>query len=120
MYLTRMESKNAREKYTSVESLLKDVELICTNAYIFNSDPSNVEVRIMADMFLHYFQYLLRNVLLQFVSKACDAVNAAVSSGSGPVTFIAMSLSMIRMILLSRRKIDIQILILTLTIPSPS
>ena len=73
MNLTRMEKKNSGDKYDSVGSLLKDAELIRANAYTFNSDPSDVEVRIMADMFLHYFRYLLRHALLQFGSKACDA-----------------------------------------------
>ena len=77
MNLVRMEKKNSGDKYTSVGCLLKDAELIRTNAYTFNSDPSDVEVRIMADMFLHY---LLRHMLLQFVTKAYD-----VASSSGRV-----------------------------------
>ena len=76
MNLVRMEKKNSGDKYTSVGCLLKDAELIRTNAYTFNSDPSDVEVRIMADMFLHYFQYLLRHMLLQFVTKAYDVASS--------------------------------------------
>ena len=82
-----MDKKNVIGRYRSVDSLLKDAELIRTNAYTFNVDPSDVEVRIMADMFLHYFRYLLRHTLLQFVTKACDAVNAAIAS-QGMVSLI--------------------------------
>ena len=99
MNLVRMEKKNSGDKYTSVGSLLKDAELIKTNAYTFNSDPSDVEVRIMADMFLHYFRHLLRHALVQFVTKACDVVNAAVTAG------IVITASLTLLMMLSCRRL---------------
>jgi hypothetical protein len=70
MDLARMEKKLNSNKYgNDVSLVLDDIELIKSNAYLYNTGIEGLEVRIMADAFVNYFKYLLRTSLIVLISS---------------------------------------------------
>ena len=77
-----MEKKNSGDRYTSssgssisnaVMLFLQDVELIRSNAHLFNPGDENLEVRIMVDALRNYIRYLLK-VSLKLCIRAGESL----------------------------------------------
>lgn len=68
---------NDGEQYgLSCAAILADMQRLRDNAHAYNRDADSVELRIMADALLHYFQHLLRVSLLSLRVMGDDVLAA--------------------------------------------
>eukprot|EP01038_Epipyxis_sp_PR26KG_P013845 gene13845-18568_t len=72
MDLTRIEKKLNSDKYieSGLAGIMSDMILIRDNAHIYNTGIEGLEVRIMADTLLSYFQFLVRSSIQAIKSSS--------------------------------------------------
>lgn len=59
MCLTIVEKKVRADRYRTMGDILKDIYLVRHNTYVYNTGGAGLEIRILADHFVHNFSYLL-------------------------------------------------------------